>query len=89
MCRNGQFTERGIKELHGFGAEQWRVEPEFVVRVDPALGDAAVLLEPASVVAKAWDHIERITARSPVRPRRALVTGAGPIGLLAALLGVQ
>lgn len=89
MCRNGGYTERGIKELHGFGAEQWRIEPEFVIRVDPELGDAAVLLEPTSVVAKAWDHIEQITARSPVTPKRVLVTGAGPIGLLAALLGVQ
>lgn len=89
MCRNGRYTERGIKGLHGFGAEQWRIEPEFAIRVDPELGDAAVLLEPTSVVAKAWDHIERITARSPVTPRRVLVTGAGPIGLLAALLGVQ
>jgi threonine dehydrogenase-like Zn-dependent dehydrogenase len=89
MCRNGRYTERGIKGLHGFGAEQWRVEPEFAVRVDPALGSLAVLLEPASVVAKAWDHVERIAARSPVTPTRALVTGAGPIGLLAALLGAQ
>jgi threonine dehydrogenase-like Zn-dependent dehydrogenase len=89
MCRNGLYTERGIKGLHGFGAEQWRIEPEFVVRVDPALGPLAVLLEPASIVAKAWDHVERIAARSPVTPTRALVTGAGPIGLLAALLGVQ
>ncbi len=89
MCRNGRYTERGIKELHGFGAQQWRIEPEFAVRVDTALGDAAVLLEPTSVVAKAWDHINTITARTPVAPQRVLVTGAGPIGLLAALLGVQ
>lgn len=89
MCRNGQYLERGIKLLDGFGAEQWRVESSFAVRVDSALGDAAVLLEPASVVAKAWDHIERFAGRSPVVPRRVLVTGAGPIGLLAALLAVQ
>ena len=89
MCRNGRYTERGIKGLHGFGAEQWRIEPDFAVRVDPRLGDAAVLLEPTSVVAKAWDHVDRIAGRTPVVPRCALVTGAGPIGLLAALLGVQ
>ncbi|HEX2048896.1 MAG TPA: glucose 1-dehydrogenase [Acidimicrobiales bacterium] len=89
MCRNGRYTERGIKDLHGYGAEQWRVEPEFAVPVDDALADVGVLLEPASVVAKAWDHVERIAARAPIRPGRALVTGAGPIGLLAALLGVQ
>jgi threonine dehydrogenase-like Zn-dependent dehydrogenase len=89
MCRNGRYTERGIKGLHGYGAEQWRVEAGFAVRVDPGLGPLAVLLEPASVVAKAWDHIERMLARAPVSPKRVLVTGAGPIGLLAALLAVQ
>lgn len=89
MCRNGRYAERGIKDLHGFGAERWRTEPEYVVRVDPGLDLAGALLEPASVVAKAWDHVDRIAGRSPVLPRCALVTGAGPIGLLAALLGVQ
>jgi crotonobetainyl-CoA:carnitine CoA-transferase CaiB-like acyl-CoA transferase len=46
-----------------------------------------VLVEPASVVAKAWEQIERIGSRSWFEPRSVLVTGAGPIGLLAALLG--
>ena len=27
MCRNGRYTERGIKERNGYGAEQFRVEP--------------------------------------------------------------
>lgn len=89
MCRNGRYTERGIKGLHGYGAEQWRVEAGFAVRVDPRLGLLGVLLEPASVVAKAWDHIERILARAPVSPTRVLVTGAGPIGLLGALVAMQ
>jgi threonine dehydrogenase-like Zn-dependent dehydrogenase len=48
-----------------------------------------VLIEPASVVAKAWEHIERIGRRAHWEPARALVTGAGPIGLLAALFAVQ
>jgi threonine dehydrogenase-like Zn-dependent dehydrogenase len=89
MCRNGRYTERGIKDLHGYGAERWRIEAEFAVAVPDHVGDLAVLVEPASVVAKAWDHIERIVARAPLRPRSVLVTGAGPIGLLAALLAVQ
>jgi len=88
MCRNGLYTEHGIKGLNGFGAERWRVAPEFAVKVDPALGIDAVLLEPTSVVAKAWDHIDRVW-RLDAPPHRALITGAGPIGLLAALLGVQ
>ncbi len=90
MCRNGRYTERGIKERNGYGAEYFRIEPEFLVKVDPALGIAGVLLEPTSVVAKAWDHTERIGQRSRSwRPKTLLVTGAGPVGLLAALLGVQ
>lgn len=89
MCPNGRYTERGIKGLDGFGAERWRVEAAFAVRVPAALGHMAVLVEPASVVAKAWDHVERISARAPLTLRRALITGAGPIGLLAALLAVQ
>jgi glucose 1-dehydrogenase len=90
MCRNGLYTERGIKERHGYGAERFRIEPEFAVRIDPALGLLGVLLEPTSILAKAWDHVERIGCRSKSwRPRTLLVTGAGPIGLLAALMGAE
>ena len=90
MCRNGLYTERGIKQRHGFGAERFRIEPDFAVKVDAGLGLLGVLLEPASIVAKAWDHTERIGRRARVwQPRTLLVTGAGPIGLLAALMGAQ
>jgi threonine dehydrogenase-like Zn-dependent dehydrogenase len=89
MCRNGEYTERGIKQLHGFGSERWTIEADYAIRVDPALGDLGVLLEPTTVVAKAWDHVERVGDRAWFEPRRVLVTGAGPIGLLAALLGAQ
>jgi glucose 1-dehydrogenase len=90
MCRNGRYTERGIKERHGYGAERFRIEPEFVVKIDRGLGVLGVLLEPASILAKAWDHTERIGLRAKVwQPRTLLVTGAGPIGLLAALMGAQ
>jgi threonine dehydrogenase-like Zn-dependent dehydrogenase len=90
MCRNGRYTERGIKERHGYGAERFRLEPEFAIRIDPALGILGVLLEPASILAKAWDHTERIGHRARAwQPKTLLVTGAGPIGLLAALMGMQ
>lgn len=90
MCVNGRYTERGIKERNGYGSEYFRVEPEFAVHVDPALDVLGVLLEPTSVVAKAWAHTEHIGHRSRVwAPRTVLVTGAGPVGLLAALIGVQ
>jgi glucose 1-dehydrogenase len=89
MCTNGRYTERGIKARHGYASERYRIRPEYLVAVDPALGVLGVLLEPATVVAKAWDHIEKIGARAAWEPRTVLVTGAGPIGLLAALLSVQ
>jgi threonine dehydrogenase-like Zn-dependent dehydrogenase len=90
MCRNGGYTERGIKARHGFGAERFRIEPEFAVKIDPLLGALGVLMEPASIVAKAWDHIVHIGRRfKGWQPARLLVTGSGPIGLLAALLGAQ
>lgn len=90
MCRNGLYTERGIKARDGYASDRFRVEPSFAVRVDASLGQGGVLLEPASVVAKAWDHADRIGSRSAAwRPGSVLVTGAGPVGLLAALMGQQ
>jgi glucose 1-dehydrogenase len=90
MCQNGRYVERGIKEKHGFGAERFRLEPDFAIKIHPSLGLNGVLLEPASVVAKAWEQVERIGARSRTwRPRTVLITGAGPIGLLAAMMATQ
>jgi glucose 1-dehydrogenase len=90
MCQNGRYTERGIKARQGFGSERFRIEPEFALKIDPALGLTAVLMEPTSIVAKAWDHTDRIGKRAPSwRPRTVFITGAGPIGLLAALMGAQ
>jgi glucose 1-dehydrogenase len=89
FCRNGQYTERGIKAHDGYCSERYRIHPDFAVKVDPALGPLGVLLEPTSVVAKAWEQIARIGGRATWNPGHVVVTGAGPIGLLAALLGVQ
>jgi threonine dehydrogenase-like Zn-dependent dehydrogenase len=89
MCLNGQYTERGIKGRHGYASERYRIHPDYLVTVDPGLGILGVLLEPATVVAKAWDHIEKIGRRAAWAPQKVLITGAGPIGLLAALLATQ
>ena len=89
MCRNGRYTERGIKGRNGYGSERYRIRPEFAVKVDASLHQVGVLLEPTSVVAKAWEHVERIGNRARWQPSKVVVTGAGPIGLLAAMLGVQ
>jgi glucose 1-dehydrogenase len=89
MCRNGQYTERGIKQIDGFMSERWRIEPEYAVKIDPKLGILGVLLEPTTVVAKAWEHVLAVGRRAFWEPKTVLVTGAGPIGLLGALLGRQ
>ncbi len=89
MCRNGQYTERGIKQRHGYGSERWTVEADYAVKIDPSLESVGMLMEPTTIVAKAWDHIGRIGSRYTFEPRTVLVTGAGPIGLLAAMLGAQ
>jgi threonine dehydrogenase-like Zn-dependent dehydrogenase len=70
-------------------SQRWRIEPEYVIRIDPSLGLLGVLLEPATVVTKAWEQVLAVGRRAFWEPRTALVTGAGPIGLLAALVGGQ
>ncbi len=84
MCRNGQYTERGIKEIHGFMSERWRIEPEYAIKVDPSLGILGVLLEPTTVIIKALEQVLAVGQRAFWEPKTVLVTGAGPIGLLAA-----
>ena len=89
MCRNGQYTERGIKEIDGYMSERWRIEPEYVMKIDPSLGLLGVLLEPTTVVTKAWEQVVAVGQRAFWEPTTVLVTGAGPIGLLAALVAKQ
>jgi threonine dehydrogenase-like Zn-dependent dehydrogenase len=84
MCRNGQYTERGIKEIHGFMSERWRIEPEYAIKIDPSLGILGVLLEPTTVIIKALEQVLAVGQRAFWEPKTVLVTGAGPIGLLAA-----
>jgi threonine dehydrogenase-like Zn-dependent dehydrogenase len=89
MCRNGHYTERGIKQIDGFMSQRWRIEPEFAMKVDPSLGLLGVLLEPTTVVTKAWEQVAAVGQRAFWDPRTVLITGAGPIGLLAAMVGQQ
>lgn len=89
MCQNGRFAEAGIRGLDGYATERLALPEEFAVPVVAATGALGVLVEPASVVAKAWEHILHIGARAVWEPKTALVTGAGPIGLLAALFALD
>ncbi len=49
--------------LDGYASERWCVESDYAVRLAPGLADIGVLLEPTSIVAKAWEQIERIGGR--------------------------
>jgi threonine dehydrogenase-like Zn-dependent dehydrogenase len=89
FCRNGRYTERGIKDMDGYGSERWRIDPYFAVPVPAALGHLGVLVEPTSILTKAWDQVDQVAARSWFEPEHVLITGAGPIGLLAALIAGQ
>ncbi len=89
QCQSGDYTERGIKGRHGSLSERAAASEPFLVRIAAEVGDSGVLVEPGSVVAKAWRQATLAQRRLPWVPRRALVTGAGPIGLLAALLLTQ
>jgi glucose 1-dehydrogenase len=89
MCSNLLYTERGIQQIDGFMSERFRIEPEYALRIDASLGLLGVLLEPTAVVVKAWQHLEAVGRRAHWQPRSVLVTGAGPIGMLAAMLGKQ
>ncbi|MGH9666164.1 MAG: alcohol dehydrogenase catalytic domain-containing protein, partial [Bryobacteraceae bacterium] len=82
LCLTGQYTERGIWRSHGYFTEYAVDDAADLLRVPPASIDCAILIEPMSVVEKA---IERAFETHPGEPACALVLGAGPIGILAAL----
>lgn len=87
LCVTLQYTERGIQGADGYQCERFVESPAYLVPVPAALGRTGVLCEPTSVVAKAITEAQAVQrARLDWRPKRALVTGAGPVGLLAAML---
>ncbi len=88
LCRTGQFTESGITGRHGFLREHFRSEPAALVPVPDDLLRIGTLVEPASVVCKAWSQIDALAAAG-LGDGLVLVTGGGPIGLLALLLARQ
>ena len=86
MCLTGDYLERGIKGFHGFMSEYYTEKPDNLIRIPPALKDVAVLLEPLSVAEKGIGQIFRIQERLRWSPTRALVLGAGSLGLLATFI---
>jgi threonine dehydrogenase-like Zn-dependent dehydrogenase len=86
MTTDDMYYERGINLRHGFLAEYYVDDPEYIVKVPDGLAEVGVLLEPTTVVEKGIAQAYEIQRRLRVwRPRRAAVMGAGTIGLLAAM----
>lgn len=85
MCLENRFTERGIRREHGYLAEYYADREEFLIEIPAHLRDVGILVEPYSIVAKAMWQGWKIQERMVWQPQTALVTGAGTIGLLAAL----
>ena len=86
MCLFGKYTERGIKGAHGYMGQYYSETPAFMVKIPPALRPFAVLLEPLSIVEKATFQAWKIQERMLWRPKRAVVLGAGSIGILGTIL---
>ena len=86
MTTDDMYYERGINLRHGYLAEYYVDDPEYIVKVPPGLKEVGVLLEPTTVVEKGITQAYEIQRRLRVwRPKKAAVMGAGTIGLLAAL----
>ncbi len=95
FCFTGDFHERGIKEHHGFMTESVVDDEKYMVRVPRDLRDIAILVEPLTIAEKAllqvWDVQERLPWGRPENARKtgyvhkAVVLGAGPVGLLGAM----
>jgi len=97
FCRTGDYTERGIKGAHGFMTEFVVDQEANMHKVPPELRDVAMLVEPLTIAEKAREQAIQIQRRlrwlNPDVPRavqgrkmHAVVLGAGPVGLLGALV---
>lgn len=86
LCLTGGYRERGILGLHGYCAE-WAVDrAEDLFAVPASLVEVAVLVEPMSVVEKAYATALRLHLGEP---GRVVILGAGTVGILAAWAGLQ
>jgi threonine dehydrogenase-like Zn-dependent dehydrogenase len=85
-CMTGDYVERGITRLDGFAREVVVEDPSQIVPIPRSLGRLGVLAEPTSICARGVRHAITIGARQPWLLQRALVTGAGAVGLLSTML---
>jgi threonine dehydrogenase-like Zn-dependent dehydrogenase len=85
-CLTGNYSERGITRLDGFARELVVEDPAQLIRIPAALGRLGVLAEPTSICERAIRHALAIGGRQPWQLERALVVGAGAIGMISTYL---
>jgi threonine dehydrogenase-like Zn-dependent dehydrogenase len=86
FCYTGDFTERGIKQNHGFMTELVVEEERYLNPVPRPLRDVGVLVEPLTIAEKSLEQLWTVQRRLPWnRQHRAVVLGAGPVGILGAM----
>lgn len=86
FCLTDTFEEHGIRRAHGFMTEKIVERERFLVPVTADLREVAVLVEPLTIMDKALRQLDAIDTRLPYPAgKRALVLGAGPVGLLGAM----
>jgi threonine dehydrogenase-like Zn-dependent dehydrogenase len=87
MTTSDVYYEHGISRVHGFLRQYYVEAAELLIRIPAGLKEIGVLLEPVSIIEKGLCQVSQIQTRLPVwKAARALVLGAGTIGLLATLL---
>lgn len=91
FCMTGHYREHGIQDLDGFMTEFVVEDRRNLHPVDRGLRDVAVLVEPLTIAEKALIEVREIQKRLPWGggPHRAVVLGAGPVGLLGAMVLVN
>jgi len=85
-CLTGNYSERGITRLDGFARELVAEDAAQLIPIPRSLGRLGVLAEPTSVCERAIRHARMIGGRQPWELERALVVGAGAIGILSTYL---
>jgi len=86
FCYTGDFTERGIKQHHGYMTEFVIEEERYLNPVPRELRNIAVLVEPLTIAEKSLEQLWTVQGRLPWQSRRrAVVLGAGPVGILGAM----
>jgi threonine dehydrogenase-like Zn-dependent dehydrogenase len=85
-CLSGDYRERGITRLNGYARELVAEDPEQLVVIPESLDRIGVLAEPTSICERALRHARAIGGRQPWQLERALVVGAGAIGMLTTYL---